>query len=102
MKLYLITFTQDRGITFKTLSIPARNLTDAYIETQIRFPNAEITGAELTGKMLTFGNMVWMDILAEHLVKHATIEEVRETMALCDADMRQDLTDALWKLKRKN
>ena len=101
MKFYLITFTKDKGITYQTVSVPAKNLTDAYIELQLRIPGAEITAVKLSGKMATFGDIVWLDILAEHLVKHATVEQSIEVMNHCDPDMKLALSDAIWNTKRK-
>ena len=100
MKLYFIKFTQDTGNTEQELGIPAKNLVDAYIQVQINFPKAEITGVRDSGKMLTFGTSNWLDILAKHLVDHATVEQVREVAKLCDSDMREELNDAIWKLKK--
>ena len=100
MRLFLIKFTQDKGKTDQELGIPAKSLVDAYIEIQLRFPKAEITELRDSGKMLTFGTSNWLDILAKHLVDHATVEQVREAAELCDSDMREELTDAIWKLKK--
>lgn len=100
MRLFLIKFTQDKGKTEQELGIPAKNLVDAYIEIQLHFPNAEITKLRDSGKMLTFGSSNWLDILAKHLVDNATLEQVREVADLCDFEMREELTDAIWKLKK--
>ncbi len=46
LNLYNVTFTEDKGKTLKYLTFPARTLTEAYIEVQLKFPNAEITEIE--------------------------------------------------------
>jgi hypothetical protein len=50
--LYKVTFTEDKGETLKYLTFPARTLTEAYIEVQLKFPNAEITEIEDSEKVL--------------------------------------------------
>ena len=51
--LYHITYTVDKGVSHKWLSVPAKSLVDAYIELQIRIPEAEITDIKHTGKIIT-------------------------------------------------
>lgn len=51
--IYHITYTVDKGVTHKWLSVPAKSLTDAYIELQIKIPEAEITDIKQTGKVIT-------------------------------------------------
>ena len=53
LEIYLMEFTEDNGETHRTFSIPAKNLTDAYIAVQIQFPNAIITDAKVSGKIIT-------------------------------------------------
>ena len=53
LDIYLMEFTEDNGETFKTFSIPAKNLTEAYIAVQISFPQAIITDAKVSGKIIT-------------------------------------------------
>lgn len=53
LDIYLMEFTEDNGKTFKTFSIPAKNLTEAYIAVQIAFPQAIITDAKVSGKIIT-------------------------------------------------
>lgn len=58
MKLYHMKFTQDKGTTYQIFDVPARSITEAYIELQIRFPSAEITGVELSGKIITITDKI--------------------------------------------
>jgi hypothetical protein len=51
--LYHITYTVDNGVTHKWLSVPAKSLVDAYIELQIKIPEAVITDIKQTGKIIT-------------------------------------------------
>ena len=53
LDIYLMEFTEDNGETFKTFSIPAKNLTEAYIAVQISFPQAIITDDKVSGKIIT-------------------------------------------------
>ena len=53
LEIYLMEFTEDNGNTYRTFSVPAKNLTDAYIAVQIQFPNAIITDAKVSGKIIT-------------------------------------------------
>ena len=43
LNLYSVTFTEDKGATCKQLTMPARTLTEAYIEVQLKFPDVDIT-----------------------------------------------------------
>ena len=43
LNLYNVTFTEDKGATVKSLTMPARTLTEAYIEVQLKMPGADIT-----------------------------------------------------------
>lgn len=53
LEIYLMKFTEDNGDTYRTFSIPAKNLTDAYIAVQINFPGAIITDAKVSNKIIT-------------------------------------------------
>jgi hypothetical protein len=53
LKVFYITYTEDKGVSFKRISVPAENLTQAYVELQLRLPEAEITAIELSGKIIT-------------------------------------------------
>ena len=43
LNLYNVTFTEDKGATHKSLTMPARTLTEAYIEVQLKLPDVDIT-----------------------------------------------------------
>ena len=53
LEIYLMEFTVDKGKSYRTFSIPAKNLTDAYIAVQINFPKAIITDAKVSSKIIT-------------------------------------------------
>ena len=52
LKVFYVTYTEDKGVTERRISVPAENLTQAYIEVQLRLPKAEITKIELCGKTI--------------------------------------------------
>ena len=58
LTIYHITFTEDCGETYRRLAVPATNLTNAYVEIQMRYPNAEITNIEHSGKIITIQEAV--------------------------------------------
>lgn len=53
LKVFYITYTEDKGVSFRRIAVPAETLPEAYIELQLKFPEAEITNIELTGKIIT-------------------------------------------------
>ena len=53
LKVFYITYTEDKGVSFKRIAVPAETLPEAYIELQLRLPEAEITNIELSGKIIT-------------------------------------------------
>lgn len=53
LKVYYITYTLDKGETHKRIAVPAESIPDAYIDLQLKIPEAEITDIELTGKIIT-------------------------------------------------
>ena len=53
LKVFYITFTEDKGATYRRIAVPAETLPVAYIELQLKFPEAEITEIEITGKTIT-------------------------------------------------
>lgn len=46
MTIWKVTYTEDEGDTRKSVSIPAKTYTDAYIETSFRLPKAIILEIE--------------------------------------------------------
>ena len=52
LNLYSVTFTDDKGATSKSLTMPARTLTEAYIEVQLKFPDVDITEISDSEKVL--------------------------------------------------
>lgn len=50
--LYKVTYTEDKGETVKWITCPARTITEAYIEVQLKLPGAEITEVEDANKVL--------------------------------------------------
>lgn len=48
MTIWKVTYTEDEGDTKKSVSIPAKTYTDAYIEVSFRVPNAIILEIEDT------------------------------------------------------
>ena len=53
LEIYSLKITENNGTTFRVLSVPARNLTEAYIYTQIKIPDAIIVDIECSGKVIT-------------------------------------------------
>ena len=53
LKVFYITYTEDKGVSFKRIAVPAQNIPEAYVELQLKVPEAEITDIELTGKIIT-------------------------------------------------
>ena len=53
LRVYYITYTLDKGETHKRIAVPAENIPNAYIDLQLKIPEAEITDIEITGKMIT-------------------------------------------------
>ncbi len=53
LKVFYITYTEDKGVSFKRISVPAETLPEAYVELQLKVPEAEITNIELSGKIIT-------------------------------------------------
>lgn len=87
LNTYKITFTEDR-VNYKTLVIPANTLVDAYIEIQMRYPNAEITEAKEKGK--------WAQGVARYFLVNATIDEVCAFVSYLEEDEREELVKAIW------
>lgn len=91
LKHYKMTFTIDRE-TFKTLVIPANNLSDAYIEIQTRFPGVEITEA-IEGNEVTDS---WAKIIAKYMIANASLDDTRTFASYLDADKCEELVNAIW------
>ena len=53
LKVFYITYTEEKGVSFKRIAVPAQTLPEAYVELQLKVPEAEITNIELTGKIIT-------------------------------------------------
>ena len=58
LKVYYITYTLDKGETYRRISVPAENIPCAYITLQLQIPEADITDIELTGKIITIKEAV--------------------------------------------
>lgn len=84
---YKIRFTEDRE-TFKSMVVPANNLTEAYISIQMHFPNAEITEANEMES--------WAKVIAKHMIDHATVSEFCAFASNLDADKAEELVNAIW------
>lgn len=52
MELYLVTYTTDKGETFRKIKVVAKNLTCAYIDVGLKIPEADITEIESTDKIV--------------------------------------------------
>lgn len=91
LKHYKMTFTLDHE-TFKTLVIPAKNLVDAYIGIQTRFPGAEITEAIESNK----ASERWAVIIAKFMIAHATPDEVCIFACSLDEDKHDEFINAIW------
>lgn len=91
LKHYKMTFTEDRE-TFKTLVIPANTLVDAYIEIQVRFPNAEITEAIENNTVTN----TWVVSLAKYMIDHATVDETCRFAMYLDEEKLEELVDTIW------
>lgn len=91
LKHYKITFTEDRE-TFKTMVVPANNLTDAYIAIQTHFPKAEITEA-IENNIVTDG---WVKSISKYLIDHASLEETCVFASYLDDKKREELVNTIW------
>lgn len=101
IKLYTVTFTQDKE-TYHNVTIPARNVSDAYVEVLKDFEGAEITDLKLSGKVISINSEAWLDVFAKYLVKHAKLKEITDVMdELATEDARDELVEAIWKQYHK-
>lgn len=88
---YKMTFTEDRE-NYRTLIVPAKNLVDAYIEIQTRFPQAEITEA-------IEGNRAgerWSQIIARYMINHASIDDICTFAIYLDEGKHDEFINTIW------
>ena len=52
MQHFKVTYTTDKGETFRTINVVAENLTCAYIYVGLKIPEADITEIESTDKIV--------------------------------------------------
>lgn len=91
LKNYKLTFTQDRE-TYKTMVVPANNLTEAYIELQMRIPDAEISEA-------TEGSSVtdtWVQVIAKYMIAKGTLNDACDFVGYLDDQKHDEFINALW------
>ena len=96
IKLYTVTFTQDKE-TYHNVTIPANNVSDAYVEVLKNFEGAEITDLKLSGKVISINSEAWLDIFAKYLVKNAKLTEITDIMDEISEDAQDELVEAIWK-----
>jgi hypothetical protein len=52
MQHFKVTYTTDKGETYRTINVVAENLTCAYIYVGLKIPEADITEIESTDKIV--------------------------------------------------
>ena len=101
LKLYTVTLTQDRE-QYQTITVPANNVSDAYIEIQKNFIGAEITDLKLSGKVVSISSEGWLNTFAKYLVRHARLSDITDVMDELESDaLRDELVEAIWKTYHK-
>lgn len=51
-RVYNITYTTDSNKTTKRIAVPAESIPSAYVELQLKVPNAEILAIDTAGKTI--------------------------------------------------
>lgn len=97
LTFYKLRFTEDKK-NYRNMTVPANNLTEAYIELQNRFPNAEITEWWIEGKEepKAPAKSEWVEAIAKFLVYHSSVGQINKFSSCLDEAKREELSIAIW------
>ena len=97
LKFYKLRFTEDKE-NYRNMTVPANNLTEAYIELQNRFPNAEITEWWIEGKEepKTSTKNEGLEAIAKFLMHDSTVGQINRFVTYLDEEKREELLNAIW------